>query len=58
MDVKDAIKERRAYRSLEPIVITQDMINELAASAQPARLPIDEFVYLNKFSTKEQNKEK
>lgn len=34
MDVFDAIRERRAYRSLEPIVITQDMINELAISAQ------------------------
>ena len=34
MDVKQAIEKRRAHRSLEPIVITQDMINELAASAQ------------------------
>ena len=34
MDVKQAIEKRRAHRSLEPIVITQDMINELATSAQ------------------------
>lgn len=29
-----------------------------AEGQRPARLPINEFVYLNKFSTKEQNKEK
>jgi len=34
MDVKEAIRKRRAYRSLEPVVISQDMINDLAASAQ------------------------
>ncbi|MGB3341648.1 MAG: nitroreductase family protein [bacterium] len=34
MDVLDAIKKRRAYRSLEPVVISQNMINELATSAQ------------------------
>ncbi len=34
MDVFDAIRERRAYRSLEPVVITEGMINELAVSAQ------------------------
>lgn len=34
MDVNDAIKKRRAYRSLENIVITENMINELATSAQ------------------------
>jgi nitroreductase len=34
MDVFDAIKKRRAYRSLEPVVVSQDMINDLAISAQ------------------------
>ncbi len=36
MDVKQAIYERRAFRSLEPIEITDHLINELAESAQLA----------------------
>ena len=36
MDVKDAIQTRRAYRSLEPIKITDELINDLAKSAQLA----------------------
>ncbi len=36
MDVKEAIEKRRAYRSLEPIEITEDLINELARAAQLA----------------------
>jgi nitroreductase len=36
MDVKQAIHERRAFRSLEPIEITDQLINELAESAQLA----------------------
>ncbi|MBE0432906.1 nitroreductase family protein [candidate division WOR-3 bacterium] len=34
MDVKDAIETRRAYRSLAPVEITEDIIAELAGSAQ------------------------
>lgn len=34
MEVKDAIEKRRAYRSLAPIEITKDLIDELAYSAQ------------------------
>jgi nitroreductase len=34
MDVKEAINKRRAYRSLEPVEITPDIINSLAGSAQ------------------------
>jgi nitroreductase len=34
MDVKEAIKERRAYRSLAPVEITEDILNGLAESAQ------------------------
>jgi len=31
MNVIDAIKKRRAYRSLEPIKISEDLINDLAS---------------------------
>jgi nitroreductase len=34
MDVKQAIEERRAYRSLVPVEITDELINDLAGSAQ------------------------
>lgn len=34
MDVKQAIIKRRAYRSLEPVKITEDLINDLAECAQ------------------------
>jgi nitroreductase len=34
MDVKEAIQKRRAYRSLEPVEITEDIISELAEAAQ------------------------
>lgn len=34
MDVKEAIKERRAYRSLVPIEITEELIDDLAQSAR------------------------
>ena len=34
MDVDEAIKKRRAYRSLEPVNISKDIINKLATSAQ------------------------
>lgn len=34
MDVKEAINSRRAYRSLEPVEITQEIINSLAESAR------------------------
>lgn len=34
MNVKDAIENRRAYRSLEPVEITEEIINFLAESAQ------------------------
>lgn len=33
MEVKEAIKARRAYRSLEPVEITQELIEDLAESA-------------------------
>ena len=33
MDVKEAIEKRRAYRSLEPIEISDDIVRELAHSA-------------------------
>jgi nitroreductase len=36
MDVKDAIESRRAYRSLDPIEINNDLINDLAKVAQIA----------------------
>lgn len=34
MDVRKAIQERRAYRSLDPVEITDDLIQDLAACAQ------------------------
>ena len=34
MDVKEAIEKRRAYRSLEPVEVTDGMIKELATAAQ------------------------
>lgn len=36
MEVNEAIRERRAYRALEPIKITQGIINSLAESARIA----------------------
>ena len=33
MNVKEAIKERRAYRSLKPVKITEELIEDLAKSA-------------------------
>lgn len=36
MDVKDAINKRRAYRSLEDVEITHELIEDLAKSAQLA----------------------
>jgi len=36
MDVKEAINKRRAYRSLEPVEITEELIKDLAESAQIA----------------------
>lgn len=36
MDVTQAIKERRAFRSLDPTEITEDLINDLALHAQLA----------------------
>jgi len=34
MDVKKAIQERRAYRSLEPLQITDELVKDLAGCAQ------------------------
>ncbi len=34
MEVKEAIQKRRAYRSLEPVKITKEFINDLAKCAQ------------------------
>ena len=34
MDVKEAIQTRRAYRSLEPVEITEELIKDLCESAQ------------------------
>lgn len=34
MDVKEAIEKRRAYRSFEPVEITDEIINELVSAAQ------------------------
>jgi nitroreductase len=34
MDVKDAIENRRAFRSLEPIKITKELLDDLAECAQ------------------------
>src|SRR4030042_2535287 len=34
MDVKEAIKQRRAYRSFEPVEITKELIYDLAECAQ------------------------
>ena len=36
MDVKRAIQERRAYRSFDPVAITEDLVRDLAQSAQLA----------------------
>jgi nitroreductase len=36
MDVIQAIKTRRAYRSLEPVAITEDLVRDLVRSAQLA----------------------
>jgi len=36
MDVKQAIEQRRAYRSLEPVTITEELVNDLAKHAQLA----------------------
>jgi len=36
MDVKRAIQERRAYRSLDPVEITEDLVRDLAESARLA----------------------
>jgi nitroreductase len=36
MDVKQAIDERRAYRSLDPVEITDEVVRELATAAQLA----------------------
>jgi nitroreductase len=36
MDVKQAISERRAYRSLDPVEISEELINDLAECAQLA----------------------
>ena len=33
MDVKEAINKRRAYRSLDPAEITEDLIKDLTESA-------------------------
>jgi nitroreductase len=34
MEVKEAIQKRRAYRSLDPVKITEDLITDLASCAQ------------------------
>jgi nitroreductase len=34
MEVKEAIQKRRAYRSLDPVEITEDLIKDLASCAQ------------------------
>ncbi|MBI5000713.1 MAG: nitroreductase family protein [Euryarchaeota archaeon] len=36
MDVKDAIEQRRAYRALDPVEISDDTVRELASAAQLA----------------------
>jgi nitroreductase len=36
MQVREAIDRRRAYRSLEPVEITEEMVNDLAAAAHKA----------------------
>jgi nitroreductase len=36
MDVKEAIEKRRAYRSLDPVKITEDIIKDLAEKASLA----------------------
>jgi nitroreductase len=36
MDVKQAIQERRAYRSLDPVKITENLVKDLAEAAQLA----------------------
>jgi len=36
MDVKEAIQERRAYRSFEPVDITREIVGELAEAARLA----------------------
>ncbi|MGB9590523.1 MAG: nitroreductase family protein, partial [Candidatus Hydrothermia bacterium] len=36
MDVKTAIETRRAFRSLEPVEITDDLVEDLASAASLA----------------------
>ena len=36
MDVKNAIQERRAYRSLDPVEITDGLVRDLAENARLA----------------------
>jgi len=55
LSVKQAIQERRAYRSLEPVEITET-IGPLLSESQverekqrPERLPLGEFAYVNAF---------
>ncbi len=36
MDVKEAIDRRRAYRSFEPVEVTEELVNDLAAAAHKA----------------------
>ena len=38
MSVKQTIQARRAYRSLEPVEITEELIRDLAESAQKSLL--------------------
>ena len=37
MDVKEAIRTRRAYRSLEPIEVTEELVRDLAAESAQRR---------------------
>ncbi len=37
MDVKQAIHTRRAYRSLEPIEVTEELVRDLAAESAQRR---------------------
>ncbi len=58
MDVKEAIDQRRAYRSLEHIEITEELVNDLAESAQLSPSCFNKqpwryvFVYDNEMLTK------
>ena len=46
MDVKDAIETRRAYRSLEPLEITEELIMNTHINVQLYKLKVVDIILL------------